>query len=745
MKNIKKKRRTIRNFSVKLLFSGIICALLVNWPMVLADLDINPPPPGTPMELSLGRKTVSPNSDPVTSGMGVRKREKKEKDSQRITSEVTPQELASIVKALKYNLSPDPFEATGITTQDVEMHCPWINAEEEYTNDPDVFRPPDPGLIFRFIIGADYLRLFLHPYGMNKHEVVNHLLDIGQPGLTTAKQVLASCKGNAEDKKKFEQGLNDDLQYVSEVVIDCVGAPAGKLPLAEIGDTIEETFANCLIVLELGQAYLHQPQPGFAKHIEDMGECMVPFLIKAATGQKHKLIRRNAVGILGQMGTGEEVLAALRKVAKGDDMVAAVRAAFALAAHKDKVIVPWLIERIADEFVYKGNPSFRHLAIFCLGVIGHPDAIEPILALANLANGKGVKPQNKREVLWTCLQALARLRANSPHAIKLYRKAAKEYKGTGGCPVGDFAVLAGYACGDPLLQREFKKKISKKNPLQNFTPPARCLAIEVLEANQHQLKTDYLAQIAMSADEDQNIRFQAMGRRKFFKKDVPLLKKIIESKDSISVIQSIALMRLWEFDRDQCRKLAKKLLGKYVSNKKASHLRGEGYEVVMAMRILGPERVLKIKEIIQILERGYSDLMTAKKEAQKRMKGDDPRTMELELILPPPIFSTSLMELGRLGQKEGLKYLVATVLDHKKPNREEAIKGLYLTGGDKAISTFIQVLNAKDRWVRHYAAWALSDLTGVEYKCEWAFGSLEEIEKGWQFWQDWYRDNRKKK
>ncbi|MFC1588000.1 HEAT repeat domain-containing protein [Planctomycetota bacterium] len=718
MKNMKKKRRSS---IIYFCFPIIVCLLMLDWPVVLACLDINPPPPGTPMELSLGRKTVTPNADPVTSGMGARKREKKKDDPDYLeTREV---EDVDIAKALKYNVCADQFEATGITTVDVEAHCPWINAKPKYT--------PNPGLLFRFMTGAHYLRIMLHPDSINKHELVNHLLDIGQAGLATAQEV-------AEEGKN--EGDSSDIRFVARAVLACLGEAAGKLPKAEEGATAEETFINRLINHELGNAYLHQPQPGFARHIADMGDVMVPYLIAAAKKHKHQLVRRNAVGILGQMGKGEEVREALREIAKGDDMVAAIRALFSLARKKDDGIVPWLIERAKDDQPYKKNPSFRHMAVFCLGAIGHPDGVAPVMAWAKTAYHRGVKPFDKRNILWSSIQALARLRVNTPEAIALYRQVAKEYRSRRSCPVGDYGVLAGFAAGDPQLQKEFMKMVNdKNNPVAKFSPAARALAVEILQAYQGRLKIPYLLHVAVALNEDANIRFQAIARHKFVKKDVPVLKSIIQSNKAIAVVKSIALMRMWQFDRELCRKMANVLIDNYLGNKKASHLKGEGFEVVMAMKILGPEGGLPANKLTPLIERAYKDIKKSKKQ---------PVTAKPEDVIystPSPIFENALMELGRLGVDEGIKYLKGTILDPDKPGREEAVRGLYFVGGDRAIDVFVKVLKDKDGWVRHYAAWGLTDITGVEYECDWAFGGSAETTKGVEFWRDWHEKYKKEK
>jgi len=299
---------------------------------------------------------------------------------------------------------PPPKPPTGLpgvsapSTIDYENHLKWAPKDDkvlrQYEDRPDVstgagapaapvkweFKewPPNvpQGL---YVYGVTrFLMVMLHPAMVSERELTEYLIEMGYTGRYAASATVGEKR----------------LERMTKTVMDDVGPMIDALPAKPTGEVAQRVY------LDLLTRYPYEA--GFGSYIlSQPTEVTLPILLGILKTQRHPFLVRNAVFIL-RCFNNPEVVPALRNVLlKMPDKVVRNRALAALVRWQDEEIVNWLCTQL-------GGPDvpFRSYALWALGRIGSPAAVEKLIAATK-------QFANDREFLWAAIPALGWIGENA--------------------------------------------------------------------------------------------------------------------------------------------------------------------------------------------------------------------------------------------------------------------------------------------------------------------------------------------
>ncbi len=236
-----------------------------------------------------------------------------------------------------------------------------------------------PDAVYQYAI-TRCLMVLLHPGQVSEAEIIQFLIEMGEPGYDAAVASRA------------------DTKSLSDAVTKAVEAPppAPRRPETEIA---------CKIVMDLLSRTPYEP--GFAAWtLSRPVEETLPTLLALIKENKHATVVRNGVFLL-RCYDDPEVLPVLRDcLVKSDDKVVRNRALVALVRWKDDAVVEWLCRQLNGPEI-----SFRGFAAWALGRIGAAAAIEPLAAAVKKHSSDG-------DFLGSAIPALGRLADDATDAVR---------------------------------------------------------------------------------------------------------------------------------------------------------------------------------------------------------------------------------------------------------------------------------------------------------------------------------------
>ena len=261
-----------------------------------------------------------------------------------------------------------PPTATGSTPE------PEKKTPEKW--DPSGFPPKVPNDIYEYCI-TRYLMVMIHTNQVSERELTQFLIELDYPAFYAA----TACKSEQR------------LKRMSAVVMDGVGPMVKTPPSKPAGEIAQKVYMDLLTRYpyenEFGAWILAQPT-----------EATLPVLLDIVKNGKHPFLVRNAVFIL-RCYNNTEIVPVLRDLlTKTNDKVVRNRALAALVRWQDDGIIEWLVKHMGGT-----DLSFRNYAVWALGRIGAPSAIEPVIEAMK---------RGDPEFLWSAIPALGWLSDNAP-------------------------------------------------------------------------------------------------------------------------------------------------------------------------------------------------------------------------------------------------------------------------------------------------------------------------------------------
>ncbi|HLD36349.1 MAG TPA: HEAT repeat domain-containing protein, partial [Planctomycetota bacterium] len=429
--------------------------------------------------------------------------------------------------------------------------------------------------------------------------------------------------------------------------------------------------------------------------------------------------KRNAVALLAAYKTPESS-AALRELFLNNidkDKVIRNRALSALVNRRDAKIVPVLID------ILKNNKDtyFKTMAAYALGLLGDKQAIKPLMEYME-------SDPNNRDVLWSVIQSVGLLCDDTYDDVKksmngiIYKKLLITRQ---------FAWFALYSMGDKLAAETLDLKPSR-NLLQNLQYPMLYFAIRVL-SKIGEPGAPILESIYINRNYDTKARFAAMVQAKFTPKHIDELKKLIEDPITPSILKAYGLYILFVLkDKDMIAD-CETVINDSIKDlpKKSIHIDGEGFDAVVAMRILGLLNANKeplLKELINKCLEG--------------IKSQPPPDKNNGLLLAkPPVIETALEQLGLMKTEEAARIALEVAQQPNPRFRGKAILMLAEMPAKKNnITLMIAMLADEDGWNRYCAYSALKRVTGQNFNCEWVYDSETIRKETIKLWKKWWAD-----
>jgi hypothetical protein len=300
----------------------------------------------------------------------------------------------------------------------------------------------------------------------------------------------------------------------------------------------------------------------------------------------------------------------------------------------DKTIVPFLIDTLKNS----QDAYFKTMAAFVLGILGDKQCVKPLLDYINT-------DLNNNEIIWAAVPALGLLGDNSKEVITLLNKIAEMKRGT----TKTLILLSLYALGDEKASAQLNLKPTRE-PLKKIEFPAQYFTLKVLKNKGEKEKPILWAIVNNNYLYDTRLRLSAMFHIKFTENDIPELRLLAENTKIPQVIRAYALYHLFLLrDKDVVR-FAAEMINKglpVLMKKKGWKLEGEGFEIVMALRVLGALNAQNVPSIKNIIP-----------EIEKVIKQE--KSIEREKVLPisiAPIMETTISELGLINSKEAVSEL----------------------------------------------------------------------------------------
>lgn len=704
---------------------AVLFVAALSWNSIDACLDVSPPEPGSPLDWNDWKPGLStPMQDAVLSG---EPRESKKPEVPEAVEEnrssVMDMDriLEQVPKGVTYRFSFDPWAEGGVTTADIAQHLPWFGEAPPGWNDPptphDANYEPNPSIAMRYKMLAHYVRLHLYPQSVAIPDLINNLIEIGQPAQFAAMRVSDSTEANNSMV----------IPRVANAVMNAVGNPPINIAKAKDDDKPMVKF----LIRELGRGYPYDYDARFGQNVIALGEECLPDLCDMALNAEHSLVRENAAYMLRFF---EQPLAVetMRKLIAGDRKVPRARALRALIRRGDKVIVPYLIERLRDE--KEEDLYWQHFCCYALGRlgIGNAEAGKAVIDWITPAFKENKKGE-EGEKIWTGMCALARMGYDTPEARKVYAETIKRF-GTRSDRTHQAAMLAQAAIGNMDALKDIDQMM-KGSSLLALDRSVAGVALDVLGRVQAKVKKDLLYPVIEEQRNSVMTRYHAMRLYRFTKKDEKALEAFYHDDQKVeAILRSVALLRLWEFNAPRAMELARKVVEEF-SGKNNKVTGDEANMILLAIQMLGPAGKLTYKEIGLLLNKTVEE---ARKNEEVIKQSDlDAKTF----FVPAPLFENLLLEMARLKTDASEKDIIAVLLNPTMPARPLAARALGIYGSDKSVRALIDVTeDMENPLVRFFANNSLQKLTGQSCQdCDWMSESKGEIAKGVKFWNEWWR------
>jgi len=593
----------------------------------------------------------------------------------------------------------------------------------------DVFLPAVP-LIFRQHLITSILQAMSYLEICPESSCAEYLIEIGQPSLMAAK-TTSNLPGSLNGAWLKDKTIG---KRIATHITEAIGEPASQPPPVENSSSLGsgtsnagtnsyganqyETMINRLVSEELGNDYYY-PASDLGRRLKELGPDAFPYILNAAKNSPHSLIKRNAVALLAAYKTPESS-AALRELFLNNidkDKVIRNRALSALVNRRDAKIVPVLID------ILKNNKDtyFKTMAAYALGLLGDKQAIKPLMEYME-------SDPNNRDVLWSVIQSVGLLCDDTYDDVKksmngiIYKKLLITRQ---------FAWFALYSMGDKLAAETLDLKPSR-NLLQNLQYPMLYFAIRVL-SKIGEPGAPILESIYINRNYDTKARFAAMVQAKFTPKHIDELKKLIEDPITPSILKAYGLYILFVLkDKDMIAD-CETVINDSIKDlpKKSIHIDGEGFDAVVAMRILGLLNANKeplLKELINKCLEG--------------IKSQPPPDKNNGLLLAkPPVIETALEQLGLMKTEEAARIALEVAQQPNPRFRGKAILMLAEMPAKKNnITLMIAMLADEDGWNRYCAYSALKRVTGQNFNCEWVYDSETIRKETIKLWKKWWAD-----
>lgn len=417
-----------------------------------------------------------------------------------------------------------------ILTWDLTAHLDWLARELARPPPPRTSAegppPPAPGEALYWVSLAPLLRLMLHPAVQSRHEVLAHMIEIGDPvlavlpGASSEKSLKSACAALAE---------RIETKHVS--------------PRLHAGQTPRENMLARFAFEELLAEQPYDPEGTFGWRLFMLGEELRPFLLEY-TNAGNALLRRNAASALGRYGSLAAAGDLLRVSTETRDPVVLTRALAALG-HGSLAQSPQpLIERLQRS----EDPIEQVALIGALGNLGTEEAVPALIGIGARAL------ERDSDLLMSVLSALARIRpradlaAADAFAIRVEKEVHKDRRGfqprgagspnkpdrpeapeTRGEVLSQLALLARVRMnpGDETLRQRVFDLLNEmplgpqpggaelglfaRNSMNAIHPPARILLLETL-ADLGQQGIDFLRSVALSRTVDAELRGIALSQ-----------------------------------------------------------------------------------------------------------------------------------------------------------------------------------------------------------------------------------------
>ena len=605
----------------------------------------------------------------------------------------------------------DPYQITSVSS----FNLPILNRIE-------IFNPPLNTFLSQHVV-LTILQSMVHLESCPEAPAAEYLVELGQPSLVGAKVALNVPPDMLSSSWVRSQEAG---KRISEYVLSSVGVVAPQPPPEPPSGTNHfETMINRLIVEELGKSYYFPGARDFAPCLKGLGEDIIPYIIKTAKTSEHSLIKRNAVSLLGVYNT-PEVVKALREILLDNydkDKVIRNRALSALINKRDREIVPFLIGVLKNS----DDSYFKTLAAYTLGILGDKQAVKPLIEYINT-------DPNNREVLWAAIPALAMLGDNSEEVKNLLRKIAERTR----LSTKTFALLALYALGDDSVVDKLGIH-NARNPFGKIDFITSYFCIKVLGRRGGEKDLPTLLWMINDEAPDPRMRFIAMCQIKFTKEHIEMLKNLIAQRAPAPILKAYALYLLFGFqDKDIIANAETVLKDSFTAiNKKGIKLYGEGFDTVIALRILGILGANKESLLKDLISQLYQSIKTPVSK----------KDQEIERLLPrPPMMETAINELGKIRTPEARAILVGLLGDKDFPYHAEVAQALGNMSPEKSmIKALIKTLSDKDGWTRYCAYYSLKRLTAQDFACEWVFGPEQTRTETVAKWEKWWKEEGSKK
>lgn len=571
---------------------------------------------------------------------------------------------------------------------------------------------PALNIYLRQILILTFAQMIYYWENSPETQTTEYLIELGQPTLSAIKIML---NPGSSTFSKYSEHIN----RIATNAQNAIGEPATQPPPeAQMGKTHFETMINRLIVEELGRDYYYPGNNGFANRLNSLGDDVIPYIIDAVKHSPHSLIKRNAVALLGSY-ENPAATEALREALKGPDKVARNRALAILINRKDSEIVPFLINALKES----GDGYFNTFAIYALGVLGDKRAVKPILEYSKI-------DPNHRDILWAVIPALGRIGDNSEEVMNFLKKVSEQKRGA----TKTLALLSRYALGDKSAFDQLGIN-PDRHPLRKVEFPSHYFALKVFQITGEKDVPILLSIINDDFDYDPRFRLAAMFSVKFNEKHISNLRMLIEAPKTPPIQKAYALYNLFLLKDKDISKYAQMVLSQSLSDMKKRELKiqGEGFDTVIALRVLGALKANKESVLKEIIDSMYQNTKLE-------------HNMDKTKIVPvphPPVIETAITELAHMNATQEL-------LDLSKltdlPWRADVMMAFGQTQSDKSvIEVLIKSLFDEDGWIRYCAYCSLNKLTGKDFNCEWVFDPPEKRKIILKEWEKWWKEESSQK
>lgn len=680
-----------------LLLAGLLSLLCLS--PARADLDVDLPP-GTPMDWLLWRPTGVPSPD-IDAALTWDPAGAADGES---TAEFSADDLDNLSNALLHGLqmNVDPWAASGVTTIDIPVHCPWFadKMDQSVTPAREDYKPALSDAL-RFNMLGQFVRVLLYGRArLSVPETAVYLIGAGQPAHFAAR-AAAHAEQTAEVTNTGASVITqpDLTKWVSEQTLIALGDPAGPLPQPEHADNPFGALLNRVLVEDLGAGYAYEYDPRYMHRLQSLGPVMVPRLIEVARDYPHSLLQRNAVAALDNYYT-PEVLELFREILEdGDDRVMQLRALVGLVRRKDRASGGMILR----QFKATRSLYWQCALAWGLSALGGPEAADAVADWT--AEGvKNARREEVRDYFWTGLAALARMGANSKQAQAVCKDALDRF-GDKGDPVHQLALLAFAAGGDRNAQKALKQFIGDAHLLA-FAPGATGVAMDVLKKLQPTLKENYLRQAAEDKRVHALLRYHAIRILDCAPADAPWLEALARGSD-LAPVRAGALLQLWKHHKPRALALAREIVAEYCAGK-----RTDGYEALFAARLLMAGSVVDHGTLLALAKANLGPERARRIASGTGIGG-------AIIYLPVPLLETVLPFLGRKDDLDTTEFLLSILKDERLGLQGLAARVLRKNKREAVRDALLDALDSDDPWLRFWAADSLSASNGLHVDCDW--------------------------